>query len=143
MPKEIEKPEEKKPKPILSRDEMKFPKVDVGPNLLSPEALLVLTLAVILDLVGLILFFLSFIGIGIPLSFILDIIGLVLIGSWMFFRTGHITTTKKAEKIIKKGGRKLLKRLGLAFLGEIIPFFGDIAPCWTLAVYFELKNNPF
>jgi len=30
--------------------------------------------------------------------------------------------------------------LGLSFLGELIPFFGDVAPCWTLAVYFELQS---
>jgi len=110
-------------------------------SLASPEALIMFLLAGILDAVGLILFFISFIGIGIPLSFIPDVTGLILIGGWMFLRTGHITTTKKAQKIGKKLGRKILKRLGLAFLGEIIPFFGDIAPCWTLAVYFELKNN--
>ena len=95
----------------------------------SPEGILMLCVAVILDLVGLILFCLCWLGIddyG-----ILDVIGLVIIGGWMFIRSGS-----------KKGaiGKKLAKRLGLAFFGELIPFFGGIAPCWTLAVYFELKS---
>ena len=112
-----------------------------GVNFLSPEALLMIGLALIFDGIGLILFILSLFGIGIPFSWILDLIGLITIGFWMFFRTGHITTTKGAQKLIKKSGKKLLKRLGLATLIEIIPFVGDIAFCWTLAVYFEIKND--
>lgn len=106
-------------------------------NFLSPEALVMFLIAGIFDLIGLLFFILSFIGIGIILSWIFDFIALFIIGGWMFFRSGKITTTKKTKKVLKK----ILKRLGLSFLGEIIPFFGDLAPCWTLGVYFTLKND--
>ncbi len=109
--------------------------------LFSPEALVMFMVAGSLDLIGLILLILDFIGIGLALSFIPDIIGLVFLGSWMYFRTGHVTISRSAGKTIRKSGRKILKRLGLSFAGELIPLFGDIAFCWTLAVYFELKNN--
>lgn len=109
--------------------------------LFSPEALVMFIVAGSLDLIGLILLILDFIGIGLALSFIPDIIGIIVIGSWMYFRSGHITISRRAGKTIKKTGRKIFKRLGLAFLGELIPFFGDVAFCWLLVVYFELKNN--
>ena len=103
----------------------------------SPEAFVMLSIAIALDLLGLFIFILDLLGIGLIISFVPDIIGLIFIGGWMLFRTGRVTVTKKAQKT----GKKLFKRLGLAFLGELIPFFGDVAFCWTLAVYFELKNN--
>ena len=109
-----------------------------GGSLTSPEAALMLTAAIIFDCIGLILFVLSFIfGIGIPLSWLLDVIALVIIGSWMYWRSGSITVTKGTKKVASKFG----KRLGLAFLGEVIPFFGDIAFCWTIAVILELKKG--
>ena len=107
----------------------------------SPEALIIFMVAGFLDLIGLILLILDFIGIGLALSFIPDIIGIIIIGGWMYFRSGHITISRKAGKTVKTTGRKVLKRLGLAFLGELIPVFGDVAFCWLLVIYFELKNN--
>jgi hypothetical protein len=68
---------------------------------------------------------------------IIDIIGLFVIGGWMLSRSGQIIGTKGA----KKAGGKIFKRLGLSFFGELIPYFGGIAPCWILAVYFELKSK--
>lgn len=129
------KEEETDEKPKKSVEE------EVG-SLISPEALVFFFAAIMLDLFGLIIFILDFVfGVGLIVSAIPDIIGLIFIGSWMYFRTGHITITRRGQKTIKKTGRKLFKRLGLSFLGEIIPVFGDVAFCWTLAVYFELKNN--
>lgn len=97
---------------------------------LSPEGVLMMTIAIILDLVGLMMLILSFVGVGIPFSFILDAIGIIFIGGWvLFFRSGKGVITKGAAK-----------RLGLGTLGELIPFVGDLLPCWTLIVYFELKS---
>ena len=108
----------------------------------SPEAILMFTIAGILDLVGLIVFILDFVlGIGLLLSIPLDIIGLISIGLWMYIRSGQVPQTKSGQKL-KKIGVKIGKRLGLAFLSEAVPFWGDIAPSWTLTVFFELKNNP-
>jgi len=108
---------------------------------LSPEALIMFIVAGFLDLIGLIIIILDFIGIGLAFSFIPDILGIITIGGWMYFRSGNITISRKAGKTVKTTGRKVFKRLGLASLGELIPVFGDIALCWLLVVYFELKNN--
>ncbi len=98
--------------------------------------------AIMFDLLGLIIFLLNFVfGIGLILSVFVDLAGMFLFGGWMYFRSGHVAISKKTGKPIRKTERKLLKRFGLAFLGEAIPLFGDIAFCWTIAVYFELKNN--
>ena len=105
-------------------------------NLTGPEAVAMFAIAVLLDLVGLVL--LCF---ALDDFWITDAIGAVLIGGWMFFRMGRVITTKRAGKVVKKSGKKILKRLGLSFFVEIVPWVGGIAPCWTLAVYFELKNN--
>lgn len=104
-------------------------------SLTSPEGILMLLVAAIIDIVGLILLCLSWLGVddyG-----ILDTIGLVIIGGWMFFRSGKISGTKGAQKV----GKKVFKKLGLTFLVEVIPFLGSAAPCWVVAVYSELKNS--
>ena len=105
---------------------------------LSPEGILMMGLAILIDMAGLFSLVLIWLfGVGFIISTIFDVAGLVLIGGWMLLRSGQITATKGA----KKAFGKLLKRGGLSFIGESIPIFGDIAPCWTLAVYFELKNT--
>lgn len=98
----------------------------------SPEGIIMMIVAFFIDLAGFIVLIFGFDDYG-----ILDVIGLFIIGGWMLFRSGTIVTTKKARKI----GVRFLKRLGLSFLGESIPYVGSIAPCWILAVYFELKNK--
>lgn len=102
--------------------------------LISPVGLVMFSIAVILDIVGVIMLLLYLLfGIGIAGSFVLDIIGLIIIGGWMFLRSGRIKVTK--------GAASVLKRLGLTFLGELIPVVGDIGFCWTVLVYYELKNG--
>ena len=106
--------------------------------LFSPEGIIMMLLAGLIDTIGLFCLALTLVfGIGQAISPILDTIGLILIGGWMLSRYGRMTGTKGA----KKAGGKLLKRFGLSFLGELIPIFGDVAPCWTLAVYFTLKSS--
>jgi hypothetical protein len=103
-------------------------------SLTGPEAVAMFMIAFTLDAIGwlLLLFLLDD-------FFILDIIGFILIGGWLFFRTGNIPTTLKNRKGI---GKKLSKRLGLSTIIEMIPWIGDLVPSWTIAVYYELKNNP-
>lgn len=103
-----------------------------GAGLTSPEGILMLCVAGILDGIGLILLLLSWIGIddyG-----ILDILGAVIIGGWMLFRAGDI---KGAGKVAQKG----LKRFGFAFLVELTPFLGSACPSWIILVYKELKDG--
>ena len=111
-------------------------------NFLSLYGILMFSMALALDLVGLILIILDVLGIGIALSFIPDVIGLIFIGGLMFLSpSGGVVVTKGTHKLTKKIGKKIAKKLGLGFLGELIPIFGDIMPCWTLAVYFHLKGD--
>ena len=93
----------------------------------------VLILAVILDILGVVCFFFSFVVVGIPLSYILDAVGIVVIGLWSFFRGGKMPITKRFLR--------LLKRPTLAFIGELIPFFGDIVFCWTIFVIYEMVTS--
>ena len=96
-------------------------------SLTSPEGILMLLVAGILDFLGLILFFLSWLG-GDDYG-LLDVLGLFIIGGWMFMRTGTFSATKKS-----------IKKIGLTFGIELIPFLGGITPSWIIAVYRELKN---
>ncbi len=111
-------------------------------NFLSLYGILMFSMALVLDLVGFILLILDIFGIGLVLSFIPDIIGLIFIGGLMLLSpSGGVVVTKGVHKFTKKVGKKIAKRLGLGFLGELIPVFGDVMPCWTLAVYFHLKGG--
>ena len=105
-------------------------------NFFTPYGIILFIIAGLLDIAGLIL--LCF---GLDDFWISDLIGLIFIGGLMAIGPGRITVTKGAQKLVKKGAKKLLKRLGLAVLGEIIPYFGGVAPCWTLAVYFHLRGS--
>jgi len=106
-------------------------------NLLTPEGFIMMGIAILLDLAGLLLLILSFLGIGVPFSWILDASGLLTIGLWMFFRSGSFGSTKKASKV----SQKALKKLGIGIIGEVIPFVGDLAPCWTWMVFSELTSQ--
>jgi hypothetical protein len=100
-----------------------------GGNLTGPEGILMLCVAGILDMIGFILFLLSWLGIddyG-----ILDVLGMIIIGGWMFIRGGGLN-----KNIIKRG----IKRFILASAVEIVPFLGGIAPSWTILVWKELKS---
>jgi hypothetical protein len=104
---------------------------------LSPGAIIMFPLAIVLDIIGLIFFILSMIGVGIPCSWLLDLAGLLTVGLWIFFRSGALKGSKGVEKLAKKA----LKRLGAATLVEVIPFVGDISPSWTWLVWKELKES--
>jgi hypothetical protein len=100
-------------------------------SLITPEEIVMMTLAVTLDIFGLIGFLPI---IGQFLSIVPDIIGLCTIGVWTLFRSG--TPTLKPTKLIKT----LKWLIPLLIISEFIPFVG-IAPCWTILVYLELKKK--
>lgn len=127
-----QKEDENEKKRLADEEEENF-KIKSAISLSSPEAVVMLMIAGLIDLMGILLLFIGLDDFG-----ILDIIGMVFIGSWMFFRFGHAPNRIKNKKI----GKNLGKRLGLTFLTEIIPYLGSIMPTWFLAVFFELKNNP-
>ena len=114
-----------------SSQEIGSTKTKKGASFFGPEAVLMFLFAGVFDLTGLLILSLGLDDFG-----ILDFIGLSIIGPWMLWHSGIITPTKGTKKI----SGKVFKRLGLSFLGEIIPIFGNIAPCWTIAVYYTLKD---
>ena len=130
-----------------------------SPSFLA-EAMIMLPIALLIDLAGFILFLIELFIVTIPfciaISFIVDGFGIVLIGGWMLFRSGRADIPEGVKKRIKKrakkqmggaskkamkSGKKIGKRLGLSVLGELFPIVGDALPLWTIAVFFELKNN--
>jgi len=129
--------------------------VKTGSSLLSPEGVIFLPLALLLDLIGIVL-----ICFALDDFFITDIIGVATIGMWVFYKTGLTppapeSTGQKAEKTAKKAGEiaekveKIAAKAGkygrwlrpiLCILGEVIPYIGWI-PFWTYLVYKTLTDN--
>ncbi|MBU4351174.1 hypothetical protein L6250_03425 [Candidatus Parcubacteria bacterium] len=129
--------------------------VKTGSSLLSPEGVIMLPLAILLDLVGIVL-----ICFALDDFFITDIIGIATIGIWIFYKTGITppapeSTGQKAEKIAKKAGeaaekaKKIAAKAGkygrllrpiLCMLGEVIVYIGWI-PFWTYLVYKTLTDE--
>jgi hypothetical protein len=130
-------------------------------NFLSPEALVFLPLALLLDLVGIILIIFA-----LDDFFITDIIGFATIGTWSWFRSqiknqGETSSIempdreerknqaqqikqapKEAEttKVSKTAKTSRMAKWGkwLKFL-EFVPYLG-VLPFWTASVFFELKE---
>jgi hypothetical protein len=117
-------------------EEMEISKIG---TLSSPEGTIMMFAAVILDLAG--LFLLCF---GLDDFGIIDIAGILLIGGWMYSRSGIISLPRGAQKRasgwLKKLFRGKWKKYLTPLIGEIIPYLGGIAFCWTLAVYYELTD---
>lgn len=108
-----------------------------GGSFFGPEAVIMLPIAVLLDVLGL----LEFIPIvGNIISLIADLIGVIFIGGWLFFRSGTIQATPKAAARFQKTARVVKWLRPLAFIGEFIPYVG-ILPLWTLLVFFELQES--
>lgn len=123
----------------------------------SPEGILMLFLAGLLDLIGILCLIadLAF-GIGEIFSFIPDAIGIVFFGFWMLIRSQESDfknmakqvsdkkqAMKKTNQVMKKTAKKGAKkgtRFALSSLGELIPFLGAL-PFWTIFVILELKED--
>ncbi|MBU0476628.1 hypothetical protein KKB68_01290, partial [Patescibacteria group bacterium] len=100
---------------------------------------LMIFLAISLDIFGLVEIIPV---IGNILSYIPDILGLLIIGGWQFHRSQTISAPGQAGARIGQVTQKLKKNKWLKpllIISEFIPFVGAL-PCWTLAVWFELKN---
>jgi len=125
--------------------------VKTGSSLLSPEGVIFLPLAILLDLISIILFFFL-----LDDFFVLDIIGGATIGVWVFYKTGLTPPTpestgqkaekagkivEKVEKIAAKAGKygRWLRPISCV-LGECIFYLGAL-PFWTYLVYKTLTDN--
>jgi len=121
--------------PLEESGEEKISETKMG-DFLSPIAFIMFLAAGLIDLIGFVILCFGLDDFG-----IMDLIGLIFVGSLMYIHSQTITATSGTQKTVKKFEKKILKRLGLSFLGELIPYFGNLAPCWTLAVYFQLKES--
>lgn len=108
----------------------------------SPVGIAMMTLATICDVSELIVELIPVIGQA--LSIAIDFIALILIGGWMYFKSGEVSVPKKtAGKIGKmtKWTKRLKWLRPLCIVAEMIPIVSSIFPLWIVAVYFELKHG--
>lgn len=128
--------------------EEKISKLD---SLLTPEAIMMLSIAVGIDLAGIVLLIF-----GLDDYFITDIIGFAFIGTWLLVRDGFALNFSEAAKgaatspmamfsanpamsMAKKAKRaKLLKYI--TFIIEPIFYLGGILPLWTVTTYIHLTD---
>lgn len=111
----------------------------------------VITLALVLDIIGVILICFGLDDLG-----ILDTIGIAVFGLWIFWRSGgkrdlsdrKPVSTKVKSAQIKKQGSALLKRLGkvglrvgITAIFEFIPYVGAILFGWTILVIIEFASD--
>ena len=125
--------------------------------LISPAALIMFPVAILLDLFGIIclILYLAY-GTGAILDYLPDIIGLIIITPWCFLHSQQVkSATPKLEvaKTAKKNVGKFEKRIAKSakwakrlkwirpffIIFEFIPFLG-VGPWWTMVVYYELKS---
>lgn len=97
-------------------------------NLVSPEGVVMIFCALILDITGLILLLFGLDDFGVT-----DIIGMLFIGGWAFLRFGTITLGQKA----KSTGKRFI----VSAIIEFIPWIGSLLPTWTIFVITELRKN--
>lgn len=106
--------------------------------LFGPEGVVMMSIAVILDLVGIIILCFGLDDFGVT-----DAIGIIFISPWMFLRSSTLAVPGKMQQRTQKGLAKLFRGKWKKFLtpiiGEIIPYVGAL-PCWTLAVYYEITS---
>jgi hypothetical protein len=95
---------------------------------ISPDLIIILPFALILDLIPIILVCFGLDDVGTT-----DTIGLVFLGSWLWFRDGINAVSAK------KQFKKLTKRLAL-MAGEYVPYLG-VLPFWTILVVMTLKED--
>jgi len=101
-----------------------------GGNFTSPEGILMLSIAAVLDGIGLMLFIVGT-WVAIDDYGMLDIFGMVVIGGWMFARSGVNATA------VKKGIRRFVTSSAI----ELVPFLGGASPSWVWLVYKTLKDG--
>jgi len=111
--------------------------------LLSPEGIIMLSMAFFVDIGELLVEFIP--GAGQIISIVIDIFAVLFFGFWMWFRSGMITVPKKTgERIAKvtakatKWAKKMKWLRPLCYIIELIPIYSSFLPLWILIVYLEL-----
>ena len=123
-----------------------FIAVEQVAKLLSPEGIIMLSMALLVDGGELLVEFIPYVGQII--SIVIDIFAVLFFGFWMWFRSGTITVPKETGKRIAKATAKVTKwakRMKwlrpLCFIIELIPIGSSFLPLWILIVYLELVSE--
>jgi len=98
-------------------------------SVLSPEGVMMLFIAVIIDIIDFL----------IGSFFLLDIVAMLVIGVWIYFHSQQVAVTKGAAARLSVWTKRLRWLRPLMIVLEWIPIVGML-PLWTLLVYFELKQ---
>ncbi len=117
-----------------------------GGDLLSPEGVMMLFIAGMFDVAGWICIILvAAFGVGVLVGQIVNVLGFIVIGAWIFSRSGSMPTKKpklgEGEGMTQGLVKKFLKKQWKKIVVEICPILGDIYPGFTLIVYSELKSS--
>jgi len=118
---------------------------------LDPDFLIfALPLALLFDTIDIILELTAILVVPKLLGMLFDVFVFALIGGWVYWRTGKIEKAKRGQERYKMQGRvsrkvqrvflRVLRRVGLVFLAEIIVFIG-ILPLWTIMVISTLREK--
>jgi len=102
-------------------------------SMLSPEAILMMSVGIILDFLSSICAILIIaLGAGLLLSKIVYLAGFIIVSVWSFFRGGGIKRGKGLSNFFKKYGINLAEKT--------LPVWGDFKPLWTITIFLELKS---
>jgi len=113
--------------------------------MISPDELIMLIVAVLIDISGFLLLCFGLDDFG-----FLDIFGLGTIGVWLFLKTGDTSSFQKKSAVSVKEKRQVIvsqlakrgrKRILKTFLVEVIPIIGSLVPTWIITVVREIKNK--
>jgi len=110
--------------------------------LLSPEGVLMMSVGGMLDILSIIgaILIIAF-GTGLLFAKIVYIVGFIIVGSWIFFRSGALPGKGKMRKKMVRGLTKFLKRQWPKLAGKAVPVVGDCLPLWTWMIYSELTSG--
>jgi hypothetical protein len=102
---------------------------------LTPELLMVLPLAVLLDVIGIVILLCGLDDFG-----LLDIVGICTIGLWSLLKLGKIPASNNRKDFLRRIFTGKKSRFFTTFGGELIPYVGAL-PFLTLGVYHQLMQQ--
>lgn len=109
-----------------------------GIPLFSPEGFMMMSIAGTIDIIGIILIFFGLDDFGIT-----DFVAYSTIGPWMIMRGSGFKKPRAGGGEAAEKVAKIAKRLKwikpLAFIGELVPYFGAL-PLWSVSVHTELQT---
>ena len=109
-------------------------------SLYSPQALVMLTRGIMLDIASIIcVVLIAAAGIGLILAKIVYVIGLVIVTTWVFIRSGQLSGV--AEDKFSSVIQRLMKKQGKKIAFKAVPIAGDALPIWTITIYSEITGK--